>query len=178
MAAFALTMLAGELEVTIGLIEKAVSLNPNSSNAWAVSGLIHGLDADLETSLDHLARARRLNPLEFPFLSYWAVVALVYFAAGQFEQAASAADRSLLEHASAPPALRTKIAACGILGRVEEGRRCVEQLLAINPGATVASLKAHYEPFLRRVPGRLEDFSQGLRQSGLPQGGSPPPSSF
>jgi tetratricopeptide (TPR) repeat protein len=169
MAAHASTMLAGEFEATIGLIEKAVSLNPNSSNAWAVSGLVHGLAADLEISLDHLARARRLNPLEFPFLSYWAVVAHVHFVAGQFEQAAISADRSLLEHANAPPALRIKISACGMLGRIEEGRRCVEQLLAINAETTVASLKAHYQPFLQRVPGRFEDFLQGLRRSGLPE---------
>ncbi|HSK30711.1 MAG TPA: CadC-family transcriptional regulator, partial [Candidatus Limnocylindria bacterium] len=169
MAALALTMLAGEFEVTIGLIEKAVSLNPNSSNAWAVSGLIHGLVGDVETSLDHLARARRLNPLEFPFLSYWAVVAHVHFVAGQFEQAESAADRSVAGQAGSPPALRIKIAACGVLGRVKEGRRCVAQLLAITPEATVASLKAHYEPFLRRVPGRFEDFLQGLHRSGLPE---------
>lgn len=66
MAAQALTMLAGELEAASGLIAKALALNPNSSNAWAVSAVIHGFLDALDTSLDHFERARRLNPLEFP----------------------------------------------------------------------------------------------------------------
>jgi len=170
MAAQALTTLAGELDVALGLIEKAISLNPNSSNAWAVSATINGYMGDNETALEHLARARRLNPLEFPFVNYWSAVAHIHFLATQFEEVVRTADKALMEHANTLPALRMKIAACGVLGRIEEGRDSVARLLALVPETTVASLKAHYEPVLRRNPHGLETYLKGLRLSGLPEG--------
>jgi adenylate cyclase len=111
MAAQALTMLAGELETASGWIAKALALNPNSSNAWAVSAIIYGHLGDLDTSLDHFERARRLNPLEFPFVSHWAAISHVHFVAGDFEEVIRCADRSLAEHPHALPAMRMKIAA-------------------------------------------------------------------
>jgi TolB-like protein len=169
MAAPALTMLAGELETGSGWVAKALALNPNSSNAWAVSAVIHGHLGDLDTSLDHFESARRLNPLEFPFVSRWAAISHAHFVAGDFEEVIRCADRSLAEHPHALPAMRMKIAACGLLGRIEEGRECAARLQAAVPTTTVASLKAHYEPLMRHRPGLTENFVTGLRRTGLPE---------
>jgi TolB-like protein len=170
MAAQGLTILGGELEAAVGLCEKAISLNPNSSNAWGMSGIANGYLGNYDTGLEHLARARRLTPLEFPFVNYWAARSHVHFAAGNFEEVVRDADKALTEQPKLPPALRTKIAACGLLGRIEEGRDSVARILALIPQTTVASLTAHYSTTLGRNARRFEEFQEGLRASGLPEG--------
>lgn len=65
MAAQALAWLAGDFEAARDLTAKSLALSPNSSQAWAVRAMTHGHLGDLETSLDHLERARRLSRLEF-----------------------------------------------------------------------------------------------------------------
>lgn len=169
MAGQVLTILAGELEVARGLAEKAVTLNPNSSNAWAVSAMANSYLGNHENAFDHIARARRLNPLEFPFVNYWAAVAHLHFVSGQYEQVLQTSEKALADNPTALPALRMQIAACGILGRIEEGRDAVVQLLAEVPTTTVASLKAHYWAIWQHHPRRLDDFLVGLRRSGLPE---------
>ena len=165
-----MTILGGELEAAVGLCEKAISLNPNSSNAWGMSGIANGYLGNYDTGLEHLARARRLTPLEFPFVNYWAARSHVHFAAGNFEEVVLDADKALTEQPKLPPALRTKIAACGLLGRIEEGRDSVARILALIPETTVASLTAHYSTTLGRNTRRFEEFQEGLRASGLPEG--------
>jgi tetratricopeptide (TPR) repeat protein len=97
-------------------------------------------------------------------------VALANFFAGRYGEAADAADQSLSELADFPSALRVKIAACGLLGRIEEGRACVERLLTVNPDTSVAVIRTYYEAPLRKQPQALENYLKGLRLSGLPEG--------
>jgi TolB-like protein/DNA-binding CsgD family transcriptional regulator len=172
MAAHALFILEGDLELSLSVITKAISLNPNSPNAWWVSGAVHNFLGQYETALEHAARARRLSPLEPFAYMHWMPTALANFFAGRYEDARDAADKSLGERADYPPALRVKIASCGLLGRIEEGRDCVERLLRLNPDATVAGLRAYYELRLRRNPRGLETYLKGLRLCGLPEGNS------
>jgi TolB-like protein len=169
MAAHGMTTLSGELEAAVALSEKAISLNPNSSNAWGVSGVANGCVGNYDTALEHLAQARRLNPLEFPFVNYWAARSHAHFAAGNFEEVVRDADKALTEQPQSLPALRVKIAACGLLGRIEEGRNSVARILSLVPQTTVASLTAHYSGTWRNAR-RFEEYQEGLRASGLPVG--------
>lgn len=172
MAAHALFILTGELELALSVIKKAISLNPNSPNAWWVSGAVHNFLGEYETALEHAARARRLSPREPLAFIHWMPTALANFFAGRYREAMDAADKSLSEYADYPPALRVKIATCGLLGHIEEGRNCVKRLLHVNPGATVAGLRAYYEARLLRNPSGLETYLEGLRLCGLPDGKS------
>ena len=173
MTAHALTMLAGETELALALTKKAISLNPNSPNAWWVSGTAHYFSDYPQVALEHGARAMRLSPVDPMAYNHWLSTAMAYFFAGQYQQAADAADKSLAEHANFPPALRLKVVTSGLLGRLEEGRACVARLLDVNPDATVAKLQAFYEPLLRINPDRLEPYLKGLRLCGLPEGEAP-----
>lgn len=173
MTAHALTMLAGETELALALTKKAISLNPNSPNAWWVSGTAHYFSDYPQVALEHGARARRLSPVDPMAYNHWLSTAMAYFFAGQYQQAADAAEESLAEHANFPPALRLKVVTSGLLGRLEEGRECVARLLDVNPDATVAKLKAFYEPLLRINPDRIEPYLKGLRLCGLPEGEAP-----
>ena len=68
--------------------------------------------------------------------------------------------------------LRVKIATCGLLGRRDDGRQWVKQLLEIEPAASVSRLKQYWEAPLRRNPHALQQFLTGSRLSGLPKGDS------
>jgi len=170
MAAQALFLLSGELDLALSVINRAIKLNPNSPNAWWVSGAVHNFLGEYDVALEHAARARRLSPLEPLAFIHWMPTALAHFFAGRYQDAADAADRSLGEHANYPPALRLKVATCGLLGRIEEGRNWVKRLLAVNPDATVAGLRAYYQSRLWRNPSGLETYLKGLRLCDLPEG--------
>jgi adenylate cyclase len=170
MTAHSLTLLAGETELAVALTKKAISLNPNSPNAWWVSGTAHYFSDYPQVALEHGARARRLSPLDPMAYNHWLSTAMAYFFAGQYQDAADAADMSLAERTNFPPALRLKVVTSGLLGRIEEGREWVARLLAVNPDASVAKLKMFYEPLLRINPHRLETYLKGLRLCGLPEG--------
>jgi tetratricopeptide (TPR) repeat protein len=170
MAAHALVLLAGEPETALSLIDRAISLNPNSPHAWWVSGSVHLHLRKYDTALEHLARARRLSPLEPLAFINWLATTASFFFSGRYEEAIEAADRSLSQRPDFPAALRFKVAACALLGRLDEARRCVESLLRVNPGATVSLLRAYHEPIKRHHPEGVEIFVKGLRLAGLPEG--------
>jgi hypothetical protein len=60
-----------------------------------------------------------------------------------------------------------KITSCGLLGRLDEAREAVQLLLQVNPDTSVATLGIFWEPLLRRNPGVLDRYLQGLRIAGL-----------
>jgi TolB-like protein/DNA-binding CsgD family transcriptional regulator len=170
MTAHSLTLLAGELELAFAVIKRATALNPNSPNAWWVSGTVNYFLDNTDVALEYGARVRRLSPRDPMAFIHWFSTGMAYLFAGRYQEAADAADRSLAEHPNLPPALRLKVVTSGLLGRIEEGHEWVARLRAVNPDATVAGLKAFYEPLLRINPSRLEIYLKGLRLSGLPEG--------
>jgi len=168
MAGLALGQLSGDLQGAIALIDRALTLNPNSANAWRVSGLEHAYLGDTELAIAHLERAARLSPLDAS--AYLCSLGFVsaHFMAGRYEEASAWCDKALHEAPDHPSALRMKAAACGLLGRLDDGRVWVERLLAVNPDTTVSRLRLHYGVFMKK-PGCLEAFLEGLRKVGLPE---------
>jgi len=168
MAGRALAMLGGDLQGGLALIDRALTLNPNSANAWRVSGLVRAFLVDTELAIAHLERSARLSPLDFfAYLCSHGFVC-AHFMAGRHEEASAWCDRTLHERPDYPPALRMKAATCGLLGRLEEGRAWVGRLLAVNPDTTVSSMRLYYGPFMKK-PGCLEALLDGLRKAGLPE---------
>jgi adenylate cyclase len=163
-------LLAAELEAARVLAERAIALNPNSSSAWAVSSVANSYLGNQEIAFEHLVRARRINPLEFPFMNYWTALSHLNFLSGQFEEVLRNTETALAENPKALAALRMRIAACGILGRLEEGHEAVRRLLDAMPATTVATLNARYAAIWQRYPGRLKEFLKGVRRCGLPEG--------
>jgi tetratricopeptide (TPR) repeat protein len=95
---------------------------------------------------------------------------MAHFCAGDYDEARKAADKALNVSPTYPPALRLKLAACGLLGRIEEGRESVRRLLAVHPDGSVAWLNAFWGPLMRSNPRALAKFLEGARLSGLPEG--------
>lgn len=169
MTAHALLLLAGEFEQARPLIERAISLNPNSPNAWWVSGDLHSWLGDHDAGIEQAARARRLSPLEPMAFAFWMPTIMSHFFAGRYREALEAADRSLAINPDFPPALRFKVATCGLLGRMEEGRAVMERLLHLCPHLTLTEQRASTAWVWRHDLAGLEAFLKGLRLAGLPE---------
>jgi len=162
-----LAALAGECERGLALIERSISLNPNSARAWWVSGMTHAHLGHAQTALNHFERAQRLNPRDASEHGHWNGIALAHLFCGNFGRAKEAIDRALIDWPSSPAALRTKAAICGQLGKIDEGRACVRRLLTLNPDTTVATVTALNHLQMRPNPVGLKNFLDGLRRSGL-----------
>jgi tetratricopeptide (TPR) repeat protein len=169
MAGWAIKVLAGDPEYGLALIEKSLSLNPNSANAWWASGMSHAYIGETSTAIEHFGRARRLNPLDPSGHAHWIGLAKAHFFGGNYEEAKIAVDKALVQWPGSPPALRLKAAVCGLLGRIEEGRRCVRQYLAISPASGLPSVRRYLELQLPGNANGLDRYLEGLQLSGLPE---------
>jgi len=87
--------------------------------------------------------------------------------AHRFEEAMDRVDQGLREQPRHYALFHIKVALCGHLGRIEEGREWVERLRAVQPGFTVTALKAHMATFFSKE--MIELGVEGARKAGLPE---------
>ena len=168
MAGLAVVQLRGGIDHGLGMIERSLLLNPNSANAWTASCLVRSYLGDSERAIEDFHRAQRLNPLDLSHHLHWNAVGLAYFSAGRYEEANEAADKTLNVGPAYPPGLRLKVATCGLLGRIEEGRAYVRRLQTAHPECGVAWMQQFWGSLLR--PQVLARYIEGARLAGLPEG--------
>lgn len=169
MAALALVHLSGEIEHVLAQVERSLSLNPNSANAWTASCFVHSYLGDHATAIEHFHRAQRLNPLDLSQHVHWNAVAWAYLGSNRIEEAHEAGVRTLNVMPTYPPGLRMKLSTCGLLGRLDEARDCVQRLIAVQPGSSVSWLSRFLAAPLQRNPRALEVYLEGARRAGLPE---------
>jgi hypothetical protein len=63
--------------------------------------------------------------------------------------------------------LRYKLVACAYLGRIEEGRELLRQMLRLQPGLTITGLKAY--PGMTVTPEFTSTCAEGFRKVGCPE---------
>jgi TolB-like protein len=168
MAGLVLSNMHGDTAYGLPLIERSLALNPNSANAWMASGSVRAYLGETDTAIAHLERSAQLSPLDPLAHITWLCFGYAHFMAGRYEEASIWCDRALYEAPNHPPVLRMKIACCGLLGHLDEGRKWLERLLAVNPDASVSNLRAHYQIVMKKS-GCLTAFVEGLRKAGLPE---------
>ncbi len=170
MAGIALAQLAGEMEHGLALIERSLSLNPNSASAWISSSFVRGEIGDADAALADFHRAQRLNPLDSTHHVQWLAAGFAHMAAGRYHEAAEAVDKTLNTRPTYTPAMRLKISVCGLLGQKEDASKWVHRLLAVNPDASVSWFRIFWQVPLHRNPELLAKFLEGARLAGLPDG--------
>jgi tetratricopeptide (TPR) repeat protein len=120
-----------------------------------------------EPSVEAFQRAMRLSPLD-PLTYYFASgIAFAYLYMRRFEEAVEWADRSFDQEPRFTQVLRVKLVACAQLGRIDEARQCLRQVLELQPELTIARLQDY--PGMSVTPEILALFSDGFRKAGLPE---------
>jgi adenylate cyclase len=158
----------GEVQTAANVIDRALSLNPNSAHGWMIRGWIHTFLNQPKPASDALERAMRLSPLDPLGYQFAWGLGLAAFEEGQYEEAIQWADLSLREEPTALPALRVKVAASSLLNKPAEAQQALRRMLELHSGLTVANYTAYALRFM--APEVVAAVADGLRQAGLPEG--------
>ena len=164
----ALVFVAGEFDEGATLLDRAIVLNPNLALAWLQGGWAKIYLGAPEQAIERFSRAMRLSPLD-PLLLPWiqSGTAYAYLFAGQYDQAASWAEKALRGGPRNLAALRAAAASFALAGRLEEARKVVARFLEVVPEARISRAQALFY-YLRR-PEDLARYIEGLRLAGLPE---------
>jgi adenylate cyclase len=140
----------------------ALSLNPNSSGAYASLGSIHTYSGRPLEAIPALERATRLDPAFRP--GHLHFLGMAYLLAGKYETAAALLGERILLVPGTDFSRVLLASALGHLGEVDEARRIWRELREINP-------KYSFNEHFARQPFRKEEdvrrIAEGLAKAEL-----------
>lgn len=169
MSALAMANLDGSLEESRRLVDQSLAINPNCVNALVASCFILSHLGDCDAAIERFLLAQQLNSLDTSQHLPWHAGATAYFIAGRYEEADFATDNALAQIPSYPGALRMKVATAGLLGKVGEARQAARSLCTVNPGASIAGMRAYWKALIPHVPDAVAAIETGWRSVGMPE---------
>ncbi|NNJ74995.1 MAG: tetratricopeptide repeat protein [Anderseniella sp.] len=144
-------------------LERAVELNPNDADGYALKGIFLQQTHKYREAFDSYRKAIRLNPY-YPAWYVWKLGS-AYYDARQYESAVLPLKEALNRNPKFKRARLALAATYAQLNRIEEAGRQVEELLADHPDA---SLTQEHRWQTEDVEW-LEHWLEGLRKAGLPE---------
>jgi adenylate cyclase len=171
-AAHIIALPGGQLSEGMEIVDRAMRGNPASAETLAMSGMLRAFAGDTETAFRHLNEADRLGPPGVVVYLKMYAYSLTCFVDGDYAAVLHWTMQTMQIYPDNVVALRYRAAAFGLLGRLDEARATVNQLLALNPELTISRCRRHVEvemnnPYKR--PGVAEAYFEGLRLAGLPE---------
>lgn len=146
---------------------RALEIEPNASLAWCLSSLTHAYDGDPTEGVVRAQRALDLSPFD-PFAFYLrSALAICQLLSGAFAPAAEHALGALRLNRRFTAAQRVAICSLSSLGRLDEARRHVGELLALEPNFTVRAYRSRLPVADLRLLDRL---CAAMRDAGCPSG--------
>jgi TolB-like protein len=152
---FVLANFDEDIGAMIGLIDRALLLNPSFARGWNVSGLLRVYAGELDLAIEHIETALRLSPRErigTPLV----VMGLAYFFKRRFDDAVAKLLLAIQENPGSPATYRILAACYAHMGRLNDARETVAHLRAITPHVMPSVL-----PW--RTPEHRELLLSGLR---------------
>jgi adenylate cyclase len=161
-AAYSITR---NFELARSLIEKALTLDPNSAWAWNRSGWANVYTEQPDKAIEHFQRSIRLSPLDPMTFNVLLGIGVAHLLKGDDSEAVHWIEKSLREKPDAWWINRLLSTAYFHAGQVDQARRTLAALLARFPDLTVSKL-------LQSTPGSdslREKIVEACRQMGLPE---------
>jgi TolB-like protein len=165
-SAHALAYVVGDIKTGIALVDRALLLNANLAVAWQRSGWLRIYAGDCELAIEHLNRAKRLNPLDPLMHLAHSATAFGYFLLGDIDEASAWAERALHLRSNWPPALRVLAMSNALAGREQATRQAMTGLALVQPRLRISNL--HEQIFLHR-PEHMAKCIEAMRKAGLPE---------
>jgi len=157
-AAVVLANWGEDIGAMIGLVDRALTLNPSFARGWNLSGLLRVFAGRHDLAIEHIENAQRLSPRERVGVPL-AIIGTAYFFKHQFDKAEAKLLLAIQEHPETPVAYRILAACYAHMGRLDEARAIVARLRAITP-----QLMPSHLPYRR--PEDRELLLSGLRLAG------------
>jgi TolB-like protein/Flp pilus assembly protein TadD len=165
-AGSALSHLAGDLDGSVALLDRATVLNPNLAAAWFLGGFVRLWRGDPDGAIAHITQAMRLSPLDPEMYRMQAGMAAAHLFAKRFDDASSWAAKSFRDLPTFLIVEAFIAASHALAGRTDEARRAMRHLRRLDPALRISNL-TDYLPIRR--PQDLTILSDGLRKAGLPE---------
>jgi adenylate cyclase len=148
----------------IGLLERAVQLNPNLAMAHGLLGLGYASIDRPNEGLEHAGLAFRLSPRDPMAHLFFGAQALCKFVAGDFSGAILSAEAGLRINTDSSDNYLYMAAALAELGQAERAKKQIERALRIVPKISLGVIA-------RGIPEGTgwERYHAGLRKAGLPE---------
>ena len=147
----------------LGLLERSLSLNPNSAATYERSGWAHCFTGHADTAAAHFRAAKRQSPLDVTTFRFDSGLGLALCMGGEHAEAVAWLERAIRENPAWTTSYRVLAASLAHLGRQEEAEAAARALLAFEPGYRIGVAMRLYRP----SPGR-DAFVEGMRRAGLP----------
>jgi pentatricopeptide repeat protein len=146
-----------DIDVSLGLIDRCLALNPSCARGWHWSALIRVFAGQPDIAIAHFQNYMRLSP-RGRMATHLNVIGEAYFFSRRFDEAAANLLASLDLAPTFPVTYRVLASCYAHMGRLDDAREIVRRLRAITP--------AVMEPATRyRNPELRELFLSGLRQA-------------
>jgi TolB-like protein/class 3 adenylate cyclase len=153
--AITLAQLGEDIGAMMGLIDRALVLNPSFARGWFRSGLIRIYAGQLDLAIEHLETSLRLSPRERVGAPLqW--IGMAHFFKRQFDEAAAKLLSSIQENPGSPTPYRALAACYAHMGRLDEARSTIAKMRALT--SLVMPINLPY-----RVPEHRELLLSGLR---------------
>jgi adenylate cyclase len=128
-----------DIDAMLGLVDRALALNPSFARGWNVSGVIRNFAGQPDLAIEHVETAMRLSPRERVGTSLHAM-GMAHFFKHRFDEA----EAKLLLAIQDDPGLAMPyrfLAACyAHMGRLDEARAVVAKLRTITPQVVPSDL--------------------------------------
>jgi TolB-like protein len=154
-AAQVLAQFGEDIGAMMGLVDRALALNPSFARGWFLSGLLRLFAGQPDLAIEHVETSLLLSPRE-RMGQPLTTIGMAYFFKHQFDEAASKLLLSIQDNSGSPIPYRALAACFALMGRIDEARAIVAQLRTITP-----RLLPNDVPF--RNPENRELFLSGLR---------------
>jgi len=165
LAATVISSMGGSIETALSASQRALMLNPNGCLALVHNGWIQCIAGNPAAAIDPFTRALRLSPRD-PFRGFGeAGLALAYRDLGQPQEALIWAQRAIMSLPLLASGYRTSAVALIDLGRVDEAREAIAQLLKARPQERI---RPEFVRRHNRNRATAEGWIAALRQAGLP----------
>ena len=131
-AAIVLAYFGEDIGAMIGLVDRALALNPSFARGWYVSGVLRLWAGQPDLAIEHVETSLRLSPRE-RMGQPLSVMGMAYFFKRQFDEAAAKLLLAIQDHPGSPASYRFLAACYAHMGRLDEARAIVARLRAITP---------------------------------------------
>ena len=131
-AALVLGNFGEDIGAMIGLVDRALALNPSFARGWQVSGYLRLFAGQPDLTIEHVETSLRLSPREPVGLALHSM-GIAYFFKREFGQAAAKLVLSIQDHPGFSSSYRFLAACYGHMGRLNEAQEIVRRLREIAP---------------------------------------------
>lgn len=147
------------------LYRTALQQNPNESMAWLLKGTLHAFKGEGSLAVSNTQKALNLTPLDPLRYFYLSLSATAALANNDFDTAKTMATQSLRLNRTHTSTLRVLAIAQWNLGRKDNARETVRELLQLEPELTISD-------WLRRSPSAPysigSEWAKAMRGAGVP----------